>query len=171
MRPFWLGLFAVGLGILPSGAGAIEPSAEEPRVQTEPGVEAVEAETREIQERVNQSKSAIDELTQRVLDGAEPSELAIGEPRVAPGLEVASVQYLLDGTLVESLDTTTLQPGSHELVARLKVEGDAYLSLYAFRMQAQTDLPPTSKARVSAAVVLELDEGQPTARFDVTVDE
>ncbi len=173
---FWLGLIAVGVSMTPVSAVAFEPGSAETPVETDPAdVDAVEAETREIQQRVNQSKSAIDQLTQRVLDGAEPSELAVGEPRVAPGLEVADVQYLLDGAVfVPGRDpgVLALQPGPHELVARIEVEaGEAYLSSYAFRMQASADLPPTSGAVVHAAVVLEVgDDGRPMARFDTSVD-
>jgi hypothetical protein len=159
-------LFAAGT------AGASEPEgAETPTRTGEPDVESVEAETRAIQQRVNQSKSAIDQLTQRVLENAQPSQLVIGEPRVAPGLDVASAQYLVDGVLVTRLDGAELAPGPHELVARLEVEGDMFLSAYAFRMQAQTELPTTADAVVRAAVVLELDDGRPAARFDVEVDE
>lgn len=172
-------LVVVRLLIGATSADAMEPDSAEPPVKTvpsgDPDVDSVEAETRKIQQRVNESKSAINQLTQRVLDGAEPSELAVGDPRVAPGLTVAEVQYLLDGAVfVPGIDPAmlALQPGPHDLVARIEVEADeGYMSSYAFRMQASAELAPTSGAVVHAAVVLEVgDDGRPLARFDTSVD-
>ncbi|MEZ4316411.1 MAG: hypothetical protein R3F61_02855 [Myxococcota bacterium] len=120
----------------------------------------VEAETTEIEARVNKSKSTLDELRARMEESGEPAPLRFAKAPAVPGYRVDELVYLIDGVMVDPA-SATVRPGEREITASAVLRGDgsasAYMGTYAFRLQASTAVHVKEGVPLEAALTVSVD--------------
>ncbi|MCB9677654.1 MAG: hypothetical protein H6737_21290 [Alphaproteobacteria bacterium] len=150
-----------------------------PAAMAQGKLEDVAAETKAIQQSVNNSKSTLEQLQASIAErtGAT-SRVELAYAAEIEGYTIESVQYVVDGVVLPTprvaaeVTERPLRPGPHALTVKMELRGDgssaAYMKSYAFKLQASTelDLHGSVVQKVRAVVVPNQGSGRPMIRFD-----